>query len=47
MRFWVGTDIHLSIAGVRVKSVRSHLTVADLTHLAATDATPAANGRSA
>lgn len=42
VRFWVGTDvIHLSIAGARVKSVRSHLTVADLTHLAATGATPA------
>ena len=42
VRFWAGTDvIHLSIAGVRVKSVRSHLTVADLARLAATGATNA------
>jgi transposase InsO family protein len=42
VRFWAGTDvIHLSIAGARIKSVRSHLTVADLTHLAATGAAPA------
>ena len=42
VRFWADTDvIHLSIAGVRVKSVRSHLTVADLARLAANGATNA------
>ena len=31
VRFWAGVDvIHLSIAGARVKSLRSHLSVADL-----------------
>jgi transposase InsO family protein len=39
VRFWAGTDvIHLSIAGARVKSVRSHLTVADLARLVASGA---------
>ncbi|MER6359223.1 IS481 family transposase [Streptomyces sp. NPDC001634] len=34
--FWVDTQvIHLLIAGVRIKSVRSHLSVADLAQLAA------------
>jgi hypothetical protein len=33
--------IHLSIAGTRVKSVRSHLSAADLARLAATGARPA------
>jgi transposase InsO family protein len=42
VRFWASTEvIHLSIDGARVKSVRSHLTVADLAKLAATDASPA------
>jgi hypothetical protein len=36
VRFWASTDvIHLTIAGARVKSVRSHLSVADLARLAA------------
>ena len=40
--FWAGTDvIHLSIGGARVKTVRSHLSAADLTALAATGARPA------
>jgi transposase InsO family protein len=35
VRFWAGVDvIHLSIAGARVKSLRSHLSVADLARLA-------------
>ncbi|MBE1612980.1 transposase InsO family protein [Actinopolymorpha pittospori] len=39
VRFWASTEvIHLSIAGARVKSMRSHLTVADLAKLAATGA---------
>ena len=39
VRFWASTEvIHLSIAGARVKSVRSHLTVVDLARLAATGA---------
>jgi hypothetical protein len=34
VRFWASTEvIHHSIAGARVKSMRSHLTVADLTRL--------------
>lgn len=34
VRFWADTDlIHLSIAGVRVKSLRSHLSVNDLARL--------------
>ena len=34
--FWASTDvIHLTIAGARVKTVRSHLSTADLTALAA------------
>ena len=34
--FWASTDvIHLTIAGARVKSVRSHLSTADLAALAA------------
>ena len=37
VRFWASTEvIHLNIGGVRVKSVRSHLTVVDLARLAAT-----------
>jgi hypothetical protein len=36
VRFWASTGvIHLSIAGARVKSVRSHLSTADLARLAA------------
>ena len=35
VRFWAGVDvIHLSIAGARVKSLRSHLSTADLAQLA-------------
>jgi transposase InsO family protein len=35
VRFWAGVDvIHLSIAGARVKSLRSHLSTADLGQLA-------------
>jgi transposase InsO family protein len=34
VRFWAGVDvIHLTIAGARVKSLRSHLSVADLAQL--------------
>ena len=37
--FWADTDvIHLTAAGLRVKSVRSHLSTADLARLAATGA---------
>jgi len=40
--FWAGTDvIHLTAGGLRVKSVRSHLSDADLARLAATGARPA------
>src|SRR5690242_12020977 len=40
--FWASTEvIHLSIAGARVKSVRSHLSAADLARLTATGARPA------
>ena len=40
--FWVDCDmVHLSIAGTRIKTVRSHLTVADLARLAAEGARPA------
>ena len=40
--FWAGTDvIHLTIAGARVKSVRSHLSTADLARLAAGGGRPA------
>ena len=40
--FWAGLDvIHLSIDGARVKTVRSHLSAAGLTALAATGARPA------
>jgi len=40
--FWADTDvIHLTVAGLRVKSVRSHLSTADLAKLAATGARPA------
>ena len=40
--FWASTEvIHLLIAGTRVKTVRSHLSAADLTALAATGARPA------
>jgi transposase InsO family protein len=39
VRFWASTEvIHLSIAGARVKSTASHLTVADLAKLVATGA---------
>ena len=42
VRFWADTHaIHLSIAGVRIKSVRSHLTIADLAILARLGARPA------
>jgi transposase InsO family protein len=42
VRFWAGVDvIHLSIAGARVKSLRSHLSVADLARLARDGAVPA------
>jgi transposase InsO family protein len=35
VRFWAGVDvIHLTIAGARVKSLRSHLSTADLAQLA-------------
>jgi transposase InsO family protein len=40
--FWADTDvIHLTAAGLRVKSVRSHLSTADLGKLIATGARPA------
>jgi transposase InsO family protein len=40
--FWADTDvIHLTTGGLRVKSVRSHLSTADLARLAATGARPA------
>jgi hypothetical protein len=40
--FWAGTDvIHLTIAGARVKTVRSHLSTADLARLAAAGGRPA------
>jgi transposase InsO family protein len=40
--FWAGTDvIHLTAGGLRVKSVRSHLSTADLAKLLATGARPA------
>ena len=40
--FWADTDvIHLTAGGLRVKSVRSHLSVADLARLIATGARPA------
>jgi hypothetical protein len=40
--FWAGTDvIHLTAGGLRVKSVRSHLSTADLARLIATGARPA------
>jgi transposase InsO family protein len=42
VRLWASVDvIHLSIAGVRVKSLRSHLSPADLTALQAAGAVPA------
>jgi transposase InsO family protein len=42
VRFWASEDlIHLSIAGARVKTVRSHLTSADLAELATEGAHPA------
>jgi transposase InsO family protein len=42
VRFWASTEvIHLSIAGARVKSVASHLTVTDLTRLVASGASNA------
>jgi transposase InsO family protein len=42
VRFWAGTDIiHLSVGGARVKSVRSHLSTADLARLAASGGSPA------
>ena len=40
--FWASTEvIHLLVAGARVKTVRSHLSAADLTALAATGGRPA------
>jgi hypothetical protein len=40
--FWASTEvIHLSIAGARIKSVRSHLSAADLARLAASGGRPA------
>jgi hypothetical protein len=42
VRFWASVDvIHLSIAGARVKSLRSHFSSADLAQLAQQGATPA------
>jgi hypothetical protein len=42
VRFWASTDvIHLTIGGARVKSVRSHLSTADLARLAASGGSPA------
>jgi transposase InsO family protein len=42
VRFWASVDvIHLSIAGARVKSLRSHLSSVDLTQLAHDGASPA------
>jgi len=42
VRFWVDVDvIHLLIDGARIKSLRSHLSVNDLAHLAAAGAVPA------
>jgi hypothetical protein len=42
VRLWAGVDvIHLSIAGARVKSLRSHLSTADLAQLAKDGALPA------
>jgi transposase InsO family protein len=42
VRFWAGVDvIHLSIAGARVKSLRSHLSTSDLAQLAQEGAVPA------
>jgi transposase InsO family protein len=42
VRFWAGVDvIHLSIAGARVKSLRSHLSTSDLAQLAQEGAIPA------
>jgi transposase InsO family protein len=42
VRFWASVDvIHLTIAGARIKSVRSHLSTADLARLAADGATAA------
>ena len=40
VRFWAGVDvIHLTINGARIKSLRSHLSTADLTELAQQGAT--------
>jgi len=42
VRFWASVDIiHLTIAGARVKSVRSHLSTAGLARLAASGGSPA------
>src|SRR5207248_8396306 len=42
IRFWAGTDlIHLSAGGARIKTLRSHLSVADLANLAAHGGVPA------
>lgn len=42
MRFWAGVDvIHLTVAGARIKSLRSHLSIADLAQLAREGAVPA------
>jgi hypothetical protein len=42
IRFWADTQlIHLSAAGARIKTLRSHLSVSDLAKLIATGAVPA------
>jgi hypothetical protein len=42
IRFWAGTQlIHLSAAGARIKTLRSHLSVNDLAKLTAAGAVPA------
>ena len=46
VRFWADCDvIHLLIAGARVKTLRSHLSVNDLARLAAAGAVPAGRSR--
>lgn len=42
VRFWIDCDlVHLSVDGTRIKTVRSHLSVADLARLATEGARPA------
>jgi transposase InsO family protein len=42
IRFWADCDlVHLSAGGIRIKTLRSHLSPADLTRLAANGAVPA------